>query len=796
MFIPRAVRSDQRFRFVFVAALSGLATTTVLALNTDTHRLVNQRAVEASATFDEYLRSKAGFPGGSETKLHARTIREWIEEGGIREDDFLRFLRHFHDPLKPWDTAGLDFVIDRHDSSVRWMQERNQGGLDTSGFWSWHDARRLYYQALVEPDAKYREALWADLFRALGQIMHLVVDASVPEHVRNDMHPVGGLTLTSSYEYWVSRQHPTPPLEDAFVARFLSAPIGFIPDILQLLAPSGEHIAKVPVARLIDADRYDGSNPGVTAHPIDPRAPVSAGLAEIANANFYSENTFRTVYPSPTDQGLIRINLDTPLGRVRRYLSRPASLGLLPANPLRAECASDAYGGAPTPYPCMDGAVWNQVAAHMLPRAVGYASGVLDYFFRGAISVTRVEWTASGITLRVRNDGTEEMEGTFEVFARHQPGSAVERRTRLAVLEDGEPVLLGPGEEWWFDLAVPPDIVPAAAHVLVFKGRLGLEEDAVVGQVFTVPYVEVRQTRYDADLTPSCERRPPSVVSPPYPSGVTTTIQSESMRCEWRVVNHRVSGEFETNTWRDPETGRREPIIDRIEAEWIGGDVQGPAPLTLDGMPVGSMWQRTGDEPDPATFAVVDPVDRGRSYLFLTVTYVDGAQVMAQQAIFTWPVSSHGKQLVLDNRNPSSPQYLVVSTRSVSGLVAYNWATTGQMLQPLFEPVSHGGRPAPSDQHTERRFGGSRVFREGLTISQESYSDAAIDDFEVFASGDPAFARYAALEPLVSPHPNGPVYPPVAEVRRVYQPMEREFLRAFVTADPQPYVVSLAAESD
>jgi hypothetical protein len=48
----------------------------------------------------------------------------------------------------------------------------------------------------------------------------------------------------------------------------------------------------------------------------------------------------------------------------------------------------------------------------------------------------------------------------------------------------------------------------------------------------------------------------------------------------------------------------------------------------------------------------------------------------------------------------------------------------------------------------------------------------------------------------VSPHPKGPVYPPVAEVRRVYQPMEREFLRAFVTADPQPYVVSLAAESD
>jgi len=769
------------------------------ALNTPSHALINEVAAQNNQRFHELLRRSLGFPDGSSTVLRANgeslRIREWIRLGGMREDDFLRFLRHFHDPLKPWDAAGLNVGVDRYDSSIRWMQEPNQGGLDTGGFWSWRDARRLYYQALVESNANYRQVLWADLFRALGQIMHLVVDASVPEHTRNDPHPFGGLTSTSSYEYWVSGQHATPESTAPFVARFLSAPIGFDAGILRLPAPSGEHIARVPVARLIDADRYDGSNPGVTANPADPRAPVSAGIAEIANANFYSENTFPGGYPSPTDQGLIRVNLDTPLGRVRRYLSRPAGLGLLPANPLRAECASDAYGGEPTPYPCMDGVVWNQVAAHMLPRAVGYASGVLDYFFRGAISVTRVEWAPSGITLRVRNDSDEDMEGTFEVFARHQPGSAAERRTRLAVLEDGAPILLGPGEEWWFDLAVPSDVVPSAAHVLVFKGRLGLEEDAVVSQVFTVPYVEVRQTSYVADLVPSCERRPPFAVPPPYSSGVTLTVYSESMRCEWRVVNHRVSGALETNTWTDPATGRREPIIDRIEAEWMGGDVQGPAPLTLDGISVGSVWQRIGDEPDPAAFEVIDPADRGRSYLFLTVTYVNGAQVVAHQAIFTSPGSSHGKQVVLDNRNPSSRQYLVVSTRSASGLVAYNWDTTGQMPRPLFEPVSHGGVPAPTDQHMERRFG-SRTFREGLTISEESYSDHAIDDFEVFGDWDAAFARYSAIEPLVSPHPDGPVYLPVAEVRRAYQPMEREFLRAFVTADPQPYVVTLEAQSD
>jgi hypothetical protein len=686
--------------------------------------------------------------------------------------------------------------MDRHDSSVRWMQEPRQGDVDTGGFWSWRDARRLYYRALTEPGASNREILWADVFRALGQIMHLVVDASVPEHTRNDPHPLGGLTSTSSYEYWVSSQHPTPELTALFVTRFLASPIGFVSDILQRPVPSSEHLARVPVARLIDADRYDGGNPGVTANPVDPRAPVSAGLAEIANANFYSENRFHGTYPSPTENGLIRVNLETPAGRVRRYFSRPAGRGLLPANPLRAECVSEAYGTEPPPYPCVDGAVWNQVAAHMLPRAVGYAGGVLDYFFRGSMAVTLVEWTTRGITLTVQNTGTEEMEGVFEVFARHQPGSSVERRTRLAALQGGEPVLLGPGEDRAFALPAAEDVEPAAAHVLVFKGRLGLEDDAVVGQVFTVPYVEVRQTSYGADLAPSCARQPPAGVLPPYPTGVTATVLTESMRCEWRVINHRVSGTLETNTWLDPATRRREPVLDRIEAAWIGGDVQGPAPLVLDGRSVGHAWHREGDEADPTTFAIDDPVDRGRSYLYLRVTYRNGTSVEAHLAILTWPVSSHSKALVIDNRNPSAPQYLVTSSRGVSGLVAYNWQNDGEMGRPLFEAVSHGGYPVPTNEQTERRFGGSRVFREGRRVNEESYSDNAIDDFEVFASGDAAFARYAAIEPLVSPPPQGPVYVPIADVRRAYQPMEREFLRLFVTSSPEPFVVGLTAQSD
>src|SRR4029450_7566098 len=127
-------------------------------------------------------------------------IREWIEEGGVREDDYTRSFHHFDDPLQPWNVSGLGVGSFRSESSIQWMQDGTQL---IGGSWSWSDARRLYYEALTERDPRAREALWADTFRAVGQIMHLVVDASVPEHTRNDPHPLGAAKLGMSYERFV-----------------------------------------------------------------------------------------------------------------------------------------------------------------------------------------------------------------------------------------------------------------------------------------------------------------------------------------------------------------------------------------------------------------------------------------------------------------------------------------------------------------------------------------------------------------------------------------------------------------
>src|SRR5262249_25101698 len=139
--------------------------------------------------FHSMLIHQLGFLRGlSEPILDGGTVVGWIGEGGDREDDNIRSLRHFHDPLRPWDSAGLKLGGARFSSSVRWMQ-RNEA---VQG-WSWPQVRALYWAALTTRDPILRNEYWTDTFRGIGQIMHLVVDASVPEHTRTDAHPLEGV---------------------------------------------------------------------------------------------------------------------------------------------------------------------------------------------------------------------------------------------------------------------------------------------------------------------------------------------------------------------------------------------------------------------------------------------------------------------------------------------------------------------------------------------------------------------------------------------------------------------------
>ena len=212
--------------------------------------------------------------------------------------------------------------------------------------WTWSSARCYFYRALSGPTPGDREQAWADTFRAIGQLMHLVVDASVPEHTRSDPHPLGG--LFGSYEYWVQSLHAQTEQEGQFISTYLSSPVA--PDATLVGQPTSDAAAPVPVARVIDAEVYKGIDPNVTL-------TSAIGIAEFANANFFSEDSgyrrfLAPSYPYPSVERLVPSQRELPTGRgVRAYYKKGLGDGL-EVDPVLAECAMDAAfrdDGIPTP---------------------------------------------------------------------------------------------------------------------------------------------------------------------------------------------------------------------------------------------------------------------------------------------------------------------------------------------------------------------------------------------------------------------------------------------------------------
>jgi hypothetical protein len=135
------------------------------------------------------LRSQLLFPTGVNEGLNGQTVLDWLGTGGVAEDQFMseilgqrlgelvggatRSPRHFHTPLKTWDLSGLNLGGFQYQSSVRWAQLADQG---STGKAAWGDARLTYFQALTAADSNQRNTLFANTFKILGQLMHLVVD--------------------------------------------------------------------------------------------------------------------------------------------------------------------------------------------------------------------------------------------------------------------------------------------------------------------------------------------------------------------------------------------------------------------------------------------------------------------------------------------------------------------------------------------------------------------------------------------------------------------------------------------
>ena len=199
------------FQCLVLASLLVLCSVSVnFALSIQTHDLINKNVGKGTwngFSLDGYLKSNLGLSKGYDEIFNNSEVYKSMELGGDNEDappehtiPYRRSRNHFHNPLLPLDQAGytgwLSFCDIGHcpESAILWSQgpQNSDNALDfdlnPGGDWSWKQTRQNFYNALTAAAKSDRDTNFANTFRGLGQLMHLVQDMSVPEHTRNEGH--------------------------------------------------------------------------------------------------------------------------------------------------------------------------------------------------------------------------------------------------------------------------------------------------------------------------------------------------------------------------------------------------------------------------------------------------------------------------------------------------------------------------------------------------------------------------------------------------------------------------------
>jgi hypothetical protein len=323
------------------------------------HPFINAAITEESQVFSAAL-ERLGL--STNASVNGKEIKDWFREGGTKEDAAPRWLNHFHDPTKPWNVAGL---MGERVSSALWAQQEFQDAFNT---WSWPQARTYYLEGVTATEPALREKSLAKSFRALGQVLHLLADAAVPAHTRNDLHPFG-----EPYELYCKNNMNNIPLTAPSIGTTITT---------RSLVPG-----LTPISNFWDTAPAAGENPN------------PEGLAEYTNRNFLSTDTVFKGYPYPAlaDSDALPLWLEESTYNgspdYRLYLSGSTTDGktinhladtgyfwseLIKADPKATDDAR--YK--------LDDKCFQDYAAILVPKAVGYGTALLDYFFRGQIEIT------------------------------------------------------------------------------------------------------------------------------------------------------------------------------------------------------------------------------------------------------------------------------------------------------------------------------------------------------------------------------------------------------------------------
>jgi len=359
------------------------------------HKEINRFIIDEKVgnfSLNNYLKMNVGLFRGARHVLADRPMlfNDWFgivlmaqltpgqcifDGGGDEDSPLIRCKNHFHDPLKEWSVAGLHEGegLSGGESSILWAQREK--GAQYLGEYSWHDVRDYFHKGLTSNDEDMRSEYLVKAFQGVGRLMHLIQDSSVPEHARDDGH----LPFENTFEKFINKN-----LDD----EYLRIDSGRVFDESAFSLPINSH-APIPIARIVDTDRYDGTNPDITT-------AIPIGIAEYTNANFFSTDTICTTddYPFPNWNSVnpTMLILQDPRNQTNS-IQREYLLKINHGDTGYRLCTAPVlYGQVPESAeylaPILDENVYRDYAERLIPRAVSYSAGLMKYFFRGTLEIS------------------------------------------------------------------------------------------------------------------------------------------------------------------------------------------------------------------------------------------------------------------------------------------------------------------------------------------------------------------------------------------------------------------------
>ena len=382
-------------------------------------------------------------------------LESWLMRGVVREDDvsigeFLnapipdsdpygdttRVFGHFYDPINNDGIPDVIGIIDeRRVKAINWslglddaLEPSFNPLLTRRNHFSWLDARRAYFKALTyqttaatlsstadEFESETRLFFLATMTKSLGQIVHVLQDGSQPQHSRLDRHNHSNMFWPSMFNtdlprrmmeaytnIRVTRDINLSPQEDREPLRVIFTGIDG-----NLEIPPAPPLGSYPIPTFSTPRRFMTTRTQGGGDPIETRK----GLMDYSNRGFFTEGTAngrsnihaRSMPSPPSDlagstEVSLQINgtefVDLTWSTVDQVapsyvdaLDTPYQ-GVIPQGGVAFRNIANFANSVKV---SVEARHLRNHANVLIPRAISYSAGLINYFFRGTLEIEPIE---------------------------------------------------------------------------------------------------------------------------------------------------------------------------------------------------------------------------------------------------------------------------------------------------------------------------------------------------------------------------------------------------------------------